>query len=161
MTILDRALGRPRTISPVPGGSRAGARRGLPAWEQWLRLRPALIVVGAAVVVIGLVQIVQTSDATSTSFSIQRLDQERLDWQTRVQQLEAQVAALSSLNRVEQEARGRLGMVPAAARESVQVNLPAPEQPLLGGDRAAHAGAEGDKDASSWWQELLKLLPFH
>jgi cell division protein FtsL len=159
MTILDRALGRPRTILPDPGGSRAGGRSWSLAWEPHLRLRPVLILAAVAGIVVGLVSVVQSSDATRTNFAIQQLEQERLGLQTRVQEMEAEVAALQSLNRVEQEARGRLGFVPGGQPERVEVGLPLPEQRQLPGEGAA-AGTDDKSGGSSWWRRALKLLPF-
>lgn len=163
MTILDRALGRPRAITPNPGDSRAGARRLALAREPRLRLRlrPMLLVGAAAIVVIGVLRIVQSSDATSTNFQIQALEEQRLDWQTRVQQLEAEVSVNLSLNRVEQEARGRLGMAPSGQPNRVTVGMQLPEQSLKPGSNVP-ASAEGadNESGSSWWQDLDELLPF-
>lgn len=162
MAILDRALGRPRAIQPNPGDSRAGARRLALAWEPHLRLRPMLLVGAIAIAVIGLVRVVQSSDATSTSFEIQALEEQRLDWQTRVQDLEAQVSVQTSLQRIEGEARGRLGMVPGGEAERVTVGMPLPEQSLAPNGEASTEVADGEGGGgSSWWHDLADLLPFH
>ncbi len=131
-----------------------------------LRLGPVLLVAGLAIVIIALLQVVQTSEATTTSFAIQELEQERLELETSVRQLEAEVAALSSLSRIEQEAR-RLGLEPPQARESVEVNvawLAADEERLptrFAPGEQGQAGVDGHPDSSGWWRDLLKLLPFY
>lgn len=129
-----------------------------------LRLGPVLLVAGLVVLIIALLQVVQTSEATTTSFAIQRRQQEKLELEASVRQLEAEVAALSSLSRIEQEAR-RLGLEPPQAQESVVVNVAWPEadQQRLP-TRYAPVGEEPievKREDSSWWQDLLKLLPFY
>jgi cell division protein FtsL len=108
---------------------------------------------------------VQTSQATTTNFSIQRLDQQKLELEAEVSGLEAQVAALSSLSRIEREAR-RLGLTAPAARRSVLVNVPWPGgAALLPAQfvpaREDEAEVEGHSDSSEWWETLLKPLPFY
>src|SRR3990172_2306780 len=74
-----------------------------------LLLAMALVVVGLA----GLLPLRLSTNTTSTSLSIRRLEQIRADWQAGNLQLENEVVALGALPRVEREARERLGMVPA------------------------------------------------
>ncbi len=131
-----------------------------------MRLGPVLLVAGLAVVIIALLQLSQRSEATTTSFAIQGLEQEKLELETTVRQLEAEVAALSSLSRIEREAT-RLGLAPAEARELLQVNVAsaAVDDGLLP-TRFAPAGEveakeEGRSEQSAWWRQLLKLLPFN
>ncbi len=149
MAVLNRTLARTR-----------------PKATPALRLGPVLLVAGLAIVVIALLQVVQTSEATTTSFAIQELEQERLELETSVRQLEAEVAALSSLSRIEQETQ-RLGLVPPQARASMEVNVAWPgadEQQLptrFAPPEEEQAESEGHPDASGWWQDLLKPLPFY
>ena len=128
-----------------------------------LRLGPVLLIAAAAIGIIGLLQVVQSSGAATTNFSIQRLEQEKLEVQILVHQLEAEVASLASLSRAEREGRERLGLVPPEALESVQVNVawPAADQPRLPTRFAPEEQAEVDGQDSSWWRDLLGLLPFN
>ena len=123
-----------------------------------------LLVTAAAIGAIGLLQVVQTSDATTTNFAIQRLEQKKLEAQTEVHQLEAQVALLSSLARIEREASERLGLEPPVAQQAVEVNVawPASDQAQLPTRflPVEEAGAEGEADESPWWRDLLGLLSF-
>ncbi len=125
-----------------------------------------MLIAGLAVAIIALLQLSQRSEATTTSFAIQGLEQEKLELRTTVRQLEAEVAALSALSRIEREAV-RLGLEPPRARESIQVNVvwSAVDDGLLP-TRFAPAGAveakeEGRSEQSAWWQELLEFLPFN
>lgn len=125
-----------------------------------------MLIAGLAVAIIALLQLSQRSEATTTSFAIQGLEQEKLELRTTVRQLEAEVAALSSLSRIEREAV-RLGLEPPRARESIQVNVvwSAVDDGLLPTRFApageAEAKEEGRSERSAWWQELLELLPFN
>ena len=127
-----------------------------------LRMGPVLLVAGAVILIIALLQVVQTSDAATTNIAIQWLEQEKLELQTLGHQLEAEVASLSSLSRVEREARERLGLVPSETRESVEVNVawPAADQPRLPSRFAPEREAEVDERSSPWWRDLLGLLAF-
>ncbi len=121
-----------------------------------------LLVTAAAIGMIGLLQVVQTSDATTANFAIQRLEQKKLEAQTEVHQLEAQVALLSSLARVEREASERLGLELPVAQQAVEVNVawPASDQTQLPTRflPVEEAGVEGDGDESPWWRDVLGLL---
>lgn len=145
MSTLDRSIAhagpKARVKAPAPG------------------LRAMLIAAGLAVVGAGLLQVVQTSNVTSTGYHIQRLEEARLEWGARVHQLEAEVASLASLERVEREAQGRLGLVPAERRLYLDVNAPVPAQQLLP-TRFAPAEQLEQSSNGSWWQDLLDLVPF-
>lgn len=132
------------------------ARTSLRLWS----LRRILALAFGAVALLGLLQVIQTSDATSTGYNIRRLEQDRLDWSARVHRLEAEVASLTSLERVEREAQGRLGMVPAEKVLYLEVDVPPPRQQLV--PRRFSPSEPGAGSAGTpWWQALLKLLPFY
>ena len=130
-----------------------------PNYRPW-SLPRILVLAFGAVALLGLLQVIQTSDATSTSYTIHRLEQERQDWSAQVHSLEAEVATLTSLDRVEREARGRLGMVPAGDALYLEVDVPPPQQQLLP-RRFSASEPSASEPGTSWWQALLKLLPFY
>ena len=123
-------------------------------------LRRILALAFAVVALLGLLQVIQTSDATSTGYAIRSLEEERLDWSAQVHSLEAEVASLASLERVEREAKGRLGLVPAERVIYLESNTAPPSQQLV--PRRFFTSEPGSGNAgTSWWQALLKLLPFY
>jgi cell division protein FtsL len=136
--------------------------RAAPFTRLSLRPLPLLVLVGAAIFSILLLRVLLTSNLTTTNFTIQQLQRERLEKQTQVAQLEAEAAFLMSLARIEQDARGRLGLVPPVARGSVQVNVawPGAAEQGLPSRFAPELQAEADEQGSSWWRDLLGLLPF-
>ncbi len=127
-----------------------------------VRFGPFLLIAVAALVIVGLLRVVQTSQATTAGFAVQVLQQEKLEVETALRQLEADVALLSSLERIEREAL-RLGMGPPAAQASVRVNVALPAANALPTRFAPEEGAEesADSGATSWWRILLKPLPFN
>ena len=138
--------------------------RGQTKTEVLVRLRPVLFVTGAAIIIIAALQLVQNQQAADANFKIQRLEQQKLELETGVRQIEAEVASLSSLARIESEGE-RLGLGPPQARESANVNVALPEG-VAGGLPSRFAPKEGeqtetDGQASSWWEDLLKFLPFN
>jgi cell division protein FtsL len=98
--------------------------------ESW---SPRRAIAAAAVVAaaIAVIQIFQSSGLASTGQTMQRLEFERDNAMARIHRLEAEVAALSSLERTERAARDRLGMVPARSIVYIEVPLAAPDAPLL------------------------------
>jgi cell division protein FtsL len=145
MAILNRTIARSQAKAAAPS----------------MRLGPLLLAAGLAIAAIAVLQLYQTSRATTASFKMQGLEQQKLELDTSVRQLEADVASLSSLARIEQEA-SRLGLVPAQARDTVQVNVAPPPQgvglPTRYAPKIEEAGVGGQQ--ASWWHKLRKLLPF-
>src|SRR3990170_4360568 len=78
MSAIDRPAARP---SPAATAHRLSDLRGV------------LLLVFAALALLGLLQVSQIGDATSTGYNIRRLERERQDWDAQVRQLEAEVAS--------------------------------------------------------------------
>ncbi len=146
MAALQRpALPFPRNV-PKPGGARG-----------WL------IGAVALVIVIALVQVNQFSRLTSTGYEIESLRRERDTKAAENHKLEAEVGRLSSLARVDMEARTRLKMEPAQRRLYISVNQPVPERRALPTRYLAPQDAPAvpaDNAGRSLWQRLVDLLPF-
>ncbi len=87
----------------------------------------ALIVAGLLLVGIGPpAYLLQTGNALSTGYTIQRLRAERNAWRVRNQQLELELAKARSLAWIETEAITRLRMQPPIDRTIVRVDMPPP-----------------------------------
>lgn len=143
---------------PLPGAAR------IPIIGPRFRPRTVAGASLAILVLASLWQVLQTSDATTTGFEIQRLERQRDTLQAQVHSLEAEVAELSSLSRIDREARDRLGLVPPARTVYLKVDQPVPErqgiptryQPAPVEDAALAPPPE------SWWRGMLRaLLPFY
>jgi cell division protein FtsL len=148
MAVLNRTI--PHPLAKVPA-------------RPSIRIGPVLLLAGAAAVIIGLMQVVQMSEATTTNFAIQKRQHDKLQLEASVHELEANIAALSSITRVEQEAK-RLGLQPATSRDVISVNVawPGASSPLPSSlappDQQEAAGVTKD---TPWWRDLLNLLPFN
>lgn len=125
-----------------------------PAWTP----RRAIVAALTLVVAIALFQVVQSSSFTHTGQNMQRLETQRSDLTAQIHQVEAEIAALSSLDRTERAARERLGMVPARRIEHVSVGVEAPSGPLLPRPLTNRSPAQEPK-SEPWWQSLIKALP--
>ncbi|GBD14290.1 Cell division protein FtsL [bacterium HR25] len=127
----------------------------------WLGLPLVIVLSSLAVGLAALLPLTQYGNAATTSASLDQLERDRSAWQARVDELEAEVARLSSLDRIEREARERLGMVPPEEVVYIEVPVARPEGTKVP-DRYLErpARAEGEVGAdSAWWEKLLGWLP--
>ncbi len=128
-----------------------------PRSNRWLAFAAVALVIIAA-----LLQVNQFSRLTSTGYEIDSLRREGGAMQAQNHELAAEVASLSSLARVDWEARTRLMMEPASRRLYIEVNAVAPDQSLPTrylppAEPATDAPASNDE---SLWERALGALPF-
>lgn len=116
----------------------------------------ALVAVGLA----GLLPLLQSSQATTTGDNIRRLERQRSDWEARIHELDAEIASLAALDRIDREARERLNMLPPEETVYLTVNVASPETQPFPARFLPPEKQETVKEDQSWWQSLLDLLPF-
>jgi hypothetical protein len=126
-----------------------------PAWSP----RRAIVLALSAATTIALLQVVQSSSFTHRGQTLQELEGNRIQLSGQIHQLEAEIAALSSLERTERAARERLGMVPAVKLEHLSVQVEAPAGPLLPRPLIELPGA-AEPAKAPWWQAVLNSLSF-
>ncbi len=114
----------------------------------------ALVAVGLA----GILPLLQSSQATTTGYNIRQLERQRNDWEARIHELEADIASLAALDRIEEEARQRLNMQAPEHTVYLSVDVASPESHPVP-DRFLPPEQESAKENQSWWQSLLDLLP--
>ena len=91
----------------------------------------ALLFAGGLMLAAMFLPVVQSSDATTTGYTIRRHEQELADLNAHIHETQAVIAQLGSMARIQSEAK-RLGMVPAPTNAiSVSVNQLAPGDPVL------------------------------
>jgi hypothetical protein len=115
-----RQRGMPSVVSRRPTDR---ARSPRPAALEWQDVRLPLLgrlwatawlpSILLAASLVALMYLLQTSGVASTGYEIQRLQNERDDWQLRNEQLQLELAKRRSLTWIEAEATGRMGMVRA------------------------------------------------
>ncbi|HXH22013.1 MAG TPA: septum formation initiator family protein [Dehalococcoidia bacterium] len=128
----------------------------LPREGTWTPRRAIATAVTTAVA-IALLQVFQSGTFANTGATIQQLEAARTDARARVHDLEAEIAALASLDRTERAARERLGMVRATNITYIEVGVPAPAGPLL--PRPVTDATRPTEDNRAWWEKILQALP--
>ena len=111
------------------------------------------------VVVAAVFQVNRFSRLTSRGYEINDLNRARAERQAANHELEAEVAGLSSLARVDIEARVRLHLEPAQQKMYVSVNHAVPARQslptrFLPASRPAAASAD-----DPWWQRMIGRIP--
>ena len=125
--------------------------------------RPIVIACVGIAIAIAVLQINQFSRLTSTGYQIDQLNRQRAEKQAANHELEAEVARLSSLARVDWEARTRLGMQPATRTLYIDVNAELPAHDSLPTRYTTPDSADDSAQAEHhdpFWKRALKRLPF-
>lgn len=139
MTLLDRPSTRP-----------LDRRIGIPG---------VAILAAGFVAAAALLPVAQTSITTETGAEIRRLEVQRGDIQARINATQADVATLASVDRVDREARERLGMVPAGRSIYVTVTQPAPVSGVPSRFLNDEEAAAPVATVAPWWKTVLSKLP--
>ena len=114
----------------------------------------------ALVVVAAGFQVNQFSRLTSTGYEINELNRLRAEKQAENHALEAEVAQLSSLARVDWEARVRLHLQPAEQKLYITVNHEVPDRQTLPTRFLPTDGPDLEQPEEPIWRRFLKSLPF-
>ncbi len=120
--------------------------------------RSGTLLAAALVATAALLPVAQSSNLTTTGYEIRALEQRRSDLQAAIYNAQVDIARLGSLERVEREAKDRLGMVPAERSVSVQVNVPPPAARQLPA-RYVPQPPPAHPRPTGFWERLLARLP--
>lgn len=147
---------------PMPGAARtrrsrigeasSQLRSGLAARVKRVRLASRVVLVGLLISCAGILWLNQTSTIVALGYEMQTIDKTTLQLNRQAEIMQSQVAAFENLKRIEEEARGKLGMVPAT--KSVYLKV----QPTEG---SGERGRNNPKlyPVNDWWRELTEMLP--
>jgi cell division protein FtsB len=139
---------------------RERARARIPSLPALWGELPLVLVVGAvAIGLAGLVSVRQFAGAASVSEGITRLERQRAELEARNGELEAELSYFSSLSRIEQEARQRLGMVKPTEVVYLQVENATPPEPKLPERYWPQEAPAPPAPSRPWWQRLFSWLP--
>jgi len=138
---------------PFPARERAAPR----SERQQLGLPSLVAICLVAIALTGLLPLLLSSTLVTANGEVRTLERARNDWQARIQELQAETAALGSLDRIEKEARGRLGMVTPTETVVVVVDQPLPE-PQLVPLRFMPPEKAQSQQSDSWWETILDIL---
>jgi cell division protein FtsB len=121
---------------------------------------PVILLIAAMIVgLAALLPLVQSSGATTTAGSITQLQQQHDDWQARLEEEQAKIAQLSSMNTIRQEATTRLKMVEPAETHYITVDASAPAPDPLP-SRLLPQQQPPATAGKSLWDDILDRLPF-
>ncbi len=120
---------------------------------------PTLLIISAlAIGTAALLPLVQSSIATTTNGNVHRLEQQRDDWQARIQETELEVATMAGLERIEKTAKTDLNMVEPKETLYITAAAEPPEPRRLPSRYLPSAPEEGHSDPAIW-EQLLDWLP--
>ncbi|HEY8490892.1 MAG TPA: septum formation initiator family protein [Dehalococcoidia bacterium] len=105
-----------------------------------------------------LLPVIQSSSVTTAGYRVRQLQQENARQEAEVAALEAEVARLSSRERIEQRARD-LGMVPVQDPLYIEVDAPGPGA-LHVPRRYTPPPPTAEPADRSWWEPLLDAVRF-
>lgn len=129
----------------------------MPNYGSLIALLPTTV---AIVSLASLLLVVQTSRVATAGYDLNRQAQIRDEWRNRSYQLEAEVAHLQSLERIEKEAIARFKMKPATEYVYVQVAEPSKAVPASESQPPDHKGKPTQETRRRWWDALLHPLAF-
>jgi len=120
---------------------------------------PTLLIISAlAIGTAALLPLIQSSIATTTNGNVYRLEQQRDDWQARIQETELEVATMAGLERIEKTARTSLKMV--EPKETLYITAAAePPEPRRLPSRYLPPAPEEGQSEPAIWEQLLDWLP--
>ena len=133
------------------------ARHGLPIPSVPGRLQVWLVLAIGFAGVSALLPVLQNSVATSRGFDIQAAQRQEIQLQGQIGLLEADVAELTSLTRIERRAR-EIGLMPVQDPIYVSVNEAGPAPAKLPPE---YLPKDDTRPVSSppWWKSLFSWLP--
>lgn len=150
---LPRTSGQnplPSAVRPMPEGRGVTRRR----ISRFTVASFALLLVG----VVGLVQVLQTTQVAATGYDVRALEREQQNLDADIRLLEAQIATSSNLDRIQKDATTRLGMVRPQQKVRVAEDQPAPTVVPLP-RRYVPTQERLKPPAIAWWERVLGTIP--
>jgi cell division protein FtsL len=118
-----------------------------------VRLATRFLLITLLVCLGSIVWLSQTSTLVSLGYGIAGMEKQRAQLNIDAQRLQSQIAQYESIKRIEDEAKNKLGMVPA--KNSVYVKIPA-IQPESTPAASTNPYLAPDTE---WWKDLRGILP--
>ena len=150
---LPRTPGR----NPMPATSRPMPSEWGVARRRFSRMTLASVAL-LTLAVVGLFQVLQTTQVAATGYQVRDLEVEQQDLDADVRLLESQIAASSNLDQIRKDATGRLGMVRPQDRVRVSEDVPAPAIVPLPRRYLPSLPREAPSSVE-WWERVLGVIP--
>ncbi len=119
-----------------------------------IRLAWRFILVAVLVALASIIWLSQTSTLVSMGYEIENMQKQKVVLNRQAELLQSQIAQYENPRRIEDEARSKLGMVPA--KNSVYVKVP-PAQAQAAQETQTNPDLTGP--VTVWWRELVEMLP--
>lgn len=120
---------------------------------------PTLLIISALTIgTAALLPLIQSSIATITNGNVYHLEQQRDDWQARIQEKELEVTTLASLERIEKVAKTDLKMVEPKETLYIRVKQ-APPEPRELPSRYVPPAPQKEHSEPAIWEQFLDWLP--
>jgi cell division protein FtsB len=145
-------------VLPQIGPRRSGAAAPRIAHPRHL---PGTLLAGVALLIlaaVGLLQVLQTSRATTAGYQLRDLENERQTLSAEIRLLESGIAQQVRVDEVHKAAVERLGMVPPQQTLHIAVDTPAPPSMPLP-DRYVVEPQPLESPSLSIWEQFLRKLP--
>lgn len=140
-------------INHPPGYGRRSLPLPFPAPRPNWWILGAMAVVGAS----AMLPVLQSSWTTTRGFQAQDLERRQMSLNGDIRQLEAEVAGLTSLNRIERRAHA-IGLGPASTPIYVEVSEFGPAPAQIPSEFLPELVRPGE-EPESWWRSLLSRVP--
>ena len=132
-------------------GSRSNSNK-IPKTGQ-VRFFSRFLLVTLLICLGSIVWLSQTSTLVSLGYDIARMDKQKTELDIAAQRLQSQIADYESLSRIEDEAKSKLGMVPASKTVYVQIPANPPDSTPSASTNPNLA------PTTEWWKDLVEMLP--
>jgi cell division protein FtsL len=122
---------------------------------------PGTLIAGIALLIVaavGLLQVLQTSRATTAGYELRALENERQTLSAQVRLLESEIAQQARVEQIRKTAVERLGMAPPQRTLHITVDTPAPASMPLP-ERYVVDPQPLQPPSLSVWEQLLRRLP--
>ena len=129
----------------------------LPRHGELIALVPVVV---AIISLASFLLLVQTSRVAALGYEIHQLGQIREEWIQRNYELEAEIATLQSLDRIEREAKARFNMIPATKYVYVSVDKPSQASASWQMLPPSYPKLEDKTHRIEFWERLIRRLTF-
>ncbi|HJM75132.1 MAG TPA: hypothetical protein QGI71_04600 [Dehalococcoidia bacterium] len=137
---------------------RTAARPAVPTLSARIPLIFLAMFVLTVVTLTGLLQVLQSSRTSTIGYEMRQLEIERATLSAEVHLLEGEIAQISVIDQIRQQAVERLGMVEPEQTLQIAVTTPAPTRIPMP-ERFISWDAPSPLAPAAWWEQLLNRLP--
>jgi cell division protein FtsL len=137
---------------------RTAARPAVPTLATRIPVIFLAMLLLTVVTLTGLLQVLQSSRTSTIGYEMRQFEVERATLSAEVRLLEAEIAQISVIDQIRQQAIERLGMVEPEQTLQIAVTTPAPTR-IPVPERYISWDPASPLAPAAWWEQLLNRLP--